>query len=184
MLIERVPFDAMRSPLLYLESAGVDVLRNSTSVYIHPDCLTRGGVQPFEVPCGAHPGVISDMQPFFVMLALAASGTSRIYDYRYPERIAYASELAKFLMPGTLCTEVGKITVQGPGSFRPATATSTDLRGSMAMILAALCAPGKSLVRDAHVALRGYNDLEGKLIAIGVNSLKIHAAAEAAPVFV
>jgi UDP-N-acetylglucosamine 1-carboxyvinyltransferase len=180
VLIERVPFDAMRSPLLYLESAGVDILRNSSSTYIHPDCLTHGNVQPVEVPCGAHPGVISDMQPFFVMLALAASGISRIYDYRYPERVGYVNELAKFFLPRTLTAEVGKITVQGPGAFQPATATSTDLRGSMALLLAALCADGRSVVKDAHMALRGYNDLEGKLAGLGVTGLKVMESDQAA----
>lgn len=168
LLVEGVPFDAMRSPLLYIESAGVDLLTNSSSVYVHPDCIRQGSVQPFEVPCGAHPGVISDMQPFYTMLGLCASGVSRVFDYRYPERIGYVNELAKFCDAGALSAEVGKITVQGPNRFRAAEATSTDLRGSMALILAALCADGRSVVHDAHMALRGYNDLQGKLAQLGV----------------
>lgn len=168
LLIEGVPFAAMRSPLLYLESAGVDLLASTSSVYVHPGCIREGRVQPFEVPCGAHPGVISDMQPFFTMLGLSATGVSRIFDYRYPERVGYVNELAKFCQPGALIAEHGKITVNGPGIYRPAEATSTDLRGSMALILAALCADGRSVVNDAHMALRGYNDLKGKLAKVGV----------------
>ncbi|MCY1648411.1 UDP-N-acetylglucosamine 1-carboxyvinyltransferase [Caulobacter sp. SL161] len=168
LLIEGVPFEAMRSPLLYIESAGVDLLANSNSIYVHPGCIKEGRVQPFEVPCGAHPGVISDMQPFFTMLGLSATGVSRVFDYRYPERVGYVHELARFCQPGALEAEHGKITVHGPGVYRAAEATSTDLRGSMALILAALCADGRSVVNDAHMALRGYNDLKGKLAKVGV----------------
>lgn len=168
LLIEGVPFEAMRSPLLYLESAGIDLLCNKDSVYVYPGSIREGRVQPFEVPCGAHPGVISDMQPFFTMLGLAASGVSRVFDYRYPERVGYVNELAKFCSEGALKGEFGKITVQGPNRFHAAEATSTDLRGSMALILAALCAEGRSVVYDAHMALRGYNDLEGKLAKLGI----------------
>ena len=169
LLIEGVPFEAMRSPLLYIESAGVDLLANSNSIYVHPGCIKEGRVQPFEVPCGAHPGVISDMQPFFTMLGLSATGVSRVFDYRYPERVGYVQELARFCQPGSLEAEHGKITIHGPGVYRPAEATSTDLRGSMALILAALCADGRSVVNDAHMALRGYNDLKGKLAKVGVD---------------
>lgn len=175
ILIENVPFDAMRSPLLYLDSAGVDIMSNRTSAHVNPSCLYQGNTQPFEVPCGAYPGVISDMQPFYVLMGLMASGVSRIYDYRYPERIGYVKELAKFCAPGTLKAEVGKITVQGPAKFRPAEAWSTDLRGSMAVIMAALCAEGRSTVHAAHMALRGYNDLRGKLAGLGVTGLEVIA---------
>jgi len=168
LLISGVPFSSMRSPLLYIESAGIDLLANSDSIYVHPDCIRENRVQPFEVPCGAHPGVISDMQPFFTMLGLCATGVSRIFDYRYPERVGYVNELARFCNSGALAAEHGKITVNGPGQFRAAEATSTDLRGSMALILAALCADGRSVVNDAHMALRGYNDLSGKLAKVGV----------------
>jgi UDP-N-acetylglucosamine 1-carboxyvinyltransferase len=169
LLIEDVPFEAMRVPLVYFEAAGIDMLANRTSLYIHPDTVGRDGVQPFEVPCGAHPGVISDMQPFFVLLALAARGVSRIYDYRYPERIAYARELARFLGGGSITAEPGRITVEGPAVFRAARASSTDLRGSMAAIVAALCAPGTSVVNDAQMALRGYDRLADKLAALGID---------------
>ena len=65
-------------------------------------------------------------------------------------------------------TEEGKITTRGPGSFISGEVTSTDLRGSMALVMAALCADGKSIVNDVEMALRGYNNLEGKLAQLGI----------------
>lgn len=167
LTVEGVPFDSMESPLMHLEHAGVDLFRNSTSVRVSPDCLTSGFVQPFEVACGAYPGVISDMQPFFTLLGLAAHGTSRVYDYRYPDRIAFARELARFTGPDTIEYERGTIVTRGPAPFHPARANSTDLRGSMAVMLAALSAPGISRIDNVQMALRGYNGLAEKLRSVG-----------------
>ena len=39
----------------------------------------------------------------------------------------------------------------------------------MALVMAALCAEGKSVVHDVEMALRGYNNLEGKLAQLGIH---------------
>ena len=109
------------------------------------------------------------MQSFYTLLGIVAQGDSRIFDYRYPKRIAYADELQKLIDVPVVETEEGKITTRGPGAFIPGEVTSTDLRGSMALVMAALCAEGKSVVHDVEMALRGYNNLEGKLAQLGIH---------------
>jgi UDP-N-acetylglucosamine 1-carboxyvinyltransferase len=107
------------------------------------------------------------MQPFFVMLGLHAQGRSAIFDYRYPERIAYAEQLAK-LYRGSVRAEHGKITVDGPGRPQAADVVSTDLRGSMALVMGALLAEGTSRVDKVQMALRGYDQLQSKLRGLGL----------------
>ncbi|WP_417242614.1 UDP-N-acetylglucosamine 1-carboxyvinyltransferase [Celeribacter sp.] len=179
LTIENVPFSSMEVPLLHMRHAGIDFFQNQNSIHVTPDCLTSGSVQPFELACGAHPGVISDMQSFFVMLALKAEGTSRIFDYRYPDRIAFVHELAKLVSGDHLDAETGKIVVRGPAQFKPGVADSTDLRGSMAAVMAALCADGRSVIENVHMALRGYNGLADKLASIG-GRIEIHEGRKAA----
>lgn len=169
--IEDVPFDIMEIPLLHLKDAGVDLYQNSKNVFVSPDCLVNGILQPFELATGTHPGVISDMQPFYVLLALHANGISRIYDYRYPERIKYCDELLKFY-PNMLEAIKGEIKALGSGDIQPiaAVADSTDLRGSMAVLMAALLAKeGESEIQNVQMALRGYNKLKSKLEQLGVD---------------
>lgn len=167
MLIENVPFDDMQIPLTHLQEAGIDFFTNKNSVMISEECMPNG-IQPFELATGTHPGVISDMQPFFVLLGLKANGISRIYDYRYPERVTYLKELSKFI-DGGLEWENGKIKTTGNVKFKPAHANSTDLRGSMAVVIAALLAgnEAKSKIDNVHMALRGYNKLGEKLKVLG-----------------
>lgn len=165
--VEGVPFEHMQAPFIHLQEAGVDIFRNSRSAYINANCVSDAGIQPFELACGTHPGVISDMQSFFTLLGMKAKGLSRIYDYRYPERIAYARELNKF-SPGSIECEPGKITTRGNMNLKGAQVTSTDLRGSMALVMCAFCAEGESYIHGVDLALRGYNDLAGKLKSLGL----------------
>ena len=168
VLVEDVPFDTMEVPLIHLQEAGIDLFRNSRSVYISPRCLENFVIQPFEVACGTHPGVISDMQPFYVLLGLRADGRSRIIDYRYPERTAYLAELEK-MCPGCLEWSVaGNIITKGPAELKGSTVNSTDLRGSMAVVLAGLLARGHTTITNVNMAFRGYNKLAEKLSNLGI----------------
>lgn len=169
LTIKEVPFSAMQIPLIHLREAGIDYYQNSKDIIITPECLVNGVIQPFEIATGTHPGIISDMQPFYVLLALHADGISRVFDYRYPERTKYLEELSKFY-PGQLEWERGKITVYGSKNAKPimSKVKSTDLRGSMALVLAALLSSGRSTVEGVEMALRGYNNLEEKLKYLGI----------------
>lgn len=166
--VEDVPFDTMEIPLIHLQHMGIDLYRNEQNVIVSPECLINGQIQPFELACGTHPGIISDMQPFYTLLGLHANGTSRIYDYRYPERLKYCAELNKFY-DNALTWKPGAITVEGGKPVKPAEALSTDLRGSMAVVIAGLLAEGNSTIHNVEMALRGYNNMEQKLNALGVS---------------
>jgi UDP-N-acetylglucosamine 1-carboxyvinyltransferase len=170
VVLNDVPFSLMEIPLKHLRDAGVDYFRNETSVYISPECFSNHSLQPFEIACGTHPGIISDMQSFYVLLALKAAGRSVIIDYRYPERVAFAKELSKFCRGEISWSskEVAFIRVNGPVCLQAAEVNSTDLRGSMTQVLAALLAEGESVVHDVGMALRGYNNMEGKLKSLGI----------------
>jgi UDP-N-acetylglucosamine 1-carboxyvinyltransferase len=167
VFINNFPFEFMKVPLIHLRDAGVDYYKNSDSMYITSSC-TPYGIQPFEIATGTYPGIISDMQPFFTLLGLKAHGISRIYDYRYPERTKYLEELSKYC-PGALEWSNGKIIINGPVIFQTAQTCSTDLRGGMALVLAALLSEnGGSTVNKVEMALRGYNRLEEKLKNLGI----------------
>jgi UDP-N-acetylglucosamine 1-carboxyvinyltransferase len=167
LLIKDVPFNSMKIPLIHLNEAGLNFFSNESDVLINEYSFNKNFIEPFELACGTHPGIISDMQPFYTLLALKANGISRIYDYRYPERLNYLKELSKHCPPNVIDWENGKITVKGPVELKAAETKSTDLRGSMALLMAALASDGTSKVRDVQMALRGYNRLESKLKKMG-----------------
>ena len=109
------------------------------------------------------------MQPFYVLLGLYADGKSRIYDYRYPERVKYCQELAKIYQNaiiwshGMIETKNSKVDSEDFIELE-----STDLRGSMALVIAALLRKGKTKINNVEMALRGYNNLKNKLESLGI----------------
>lgn len=166
--VEDVPFTTMEIPLIHLQHAGIDLYRNTKNVIVSPECLVNGRIQPFELACGTHPGIISDMQPFYTLLGLHADGISRIFDYRYPERLKYCEELNRFYGDALSC-KPGAITIDGGNTAKATQANSTDLRGSMAVVIAALLADGESTIHHVEMALRGYNNLAQKLKSLGID---------------
>lgn len=166
--IENIPFGIMKIPLNYLDYTGIDYFSNSNSVFINPTCIKPCGIQPFELAGGTYPGIVSDMMPFYVLLALKAGGRSKVFDYRYPERNIFCHELNKFCN-NSINYKSGEIIINGPVKFHAAKCNSTDLRGSMVLILAALIAnEGTSYINNPEMALRGYNKLFEKLNKLGI----------------
>jgi len=57
--------------------------------------------------------------------------------------------------------------VSGPSRLRGGELVSPDVRAGMAMVIAALCAEGRSIIRNVYQIERGYEDLIGRLQSLG-----------------
>jgi UDP-N-acetylglucosamine 1-carboxyvinyltransferase len=57
--------------------------------------------------------------------------------------------------------------VTGPSRLTGETITSPDIRAGMALLAAALCAEGRSLIMNAHQVDRGYERIDERLRALG-----------------
>jgi UDP-N-acetylglucosamine 1-carboxyvinyltransferase len=63
--------------------------------------------------------------------------------------------------------------VSGPTQLRGSTLESPDIRAGMAMLLAALCARGKSVINNIGQIERGYERIDERLRALGANVERI-----------
>ena len=57
--------------------------------------------------------------------------------------------------------------VTGPARLSGDTITSPDIRAGMALLAAALCASGRSVIMNAHQVDRGYEHIDERLRALG-----------------
>ena len=170
IIIKDVPFNNMKIPLDHIKESGLDFFRNFKNIMLNKFCYPANSILSFEIATGSHPGIISDMQPFYTLLGLHANGSSRIYDYRYPERIAYCNELKK-IYKKQINSEIGLIKVDGKNNFNSVNNVNlncTDLRGGMAVLIAAFLNDGVSQINDFDMILRGYNKLQFKLNSLGL----------------
>ena len=120
---------------------------------------------PTSVIATAHPGFPTDLGPIIAPLLAAFSGGS-IFDRVWVGRYGYLSELSKLGVNYVLDERGARIF---RSALLPGSAVATDLRGGAACILAALGADGYSEIHSADVILRGYSNLDKKLLSLGAD---------------
>jgi UDP-N-acetylglucosamine 1-carboxyvinyltransferase len=132
-----------------------------------------------EVMTDYYPGFATDLQAQTMLFATQCEGISKIYEKIYENRMMHAAELRNM---GAHIDVVNPqlALVQGKAKLSGAHVRCTDLRGGMAVVLAALLAEGYTTVHDVHHVDRGYERLEQKLSALGASIKRVDAEAEVA----
>ena len=88
----------------------------------------------------------------------------------WDSRFQYVSELEKM---GAKITVNGQVAViEGGNELTAADVCATDLRAGAGMVIAALCAHGKSSIGNIHHIDRGYENIEEKLISLGAKIIR------------
>ena len=119
-----------------------------------------------------YPGFPTDMQAQVCVCMALASGTSRLTESVYETRFfGYCSELQS--MGAKITIDSKTATVVGVDHLEGATVSAHDLRAGAALVIAGLAAKGTTRVQNIHFVERGYEDLIGKLTALGADIRRI-----------
>ena len=114
-----------------------------------------------------YPGIATDFQPILLAMLAVADGTSIVTENVFEGRFLYVGELQR--MGADIRTEGHHAVVRGVPQLSAAPVRALDIRAGMALVIAALCADGETEIADVHHIDRGYEDLEGKLRALGAD---------------
>jgi len=144
------------------QEAGVKVAANGKAI-----TAEGGDLCATDVTTLPYPGFPTDMQAQFMAMLSVARGTSTITEKIYPERFMHAAEMSRL---GAKINVRGNVAViEGVERLTGATVMASDLRASAALVIAGLVAEGRTDVRRIYHLDRGYEDLVGKLSALGAN---------------
>ena len=102
-----------------------------------------------------------------MVLLCKAKGRSVITESIFENRFMHVAELRRLGAKITL--KGNKAIIEGNTNFTGAELMSSDLRASVALVLAAITANGKSIINRIYHLDRGYESLENKLKRVGVN---------------
>ncbi|HAI73836.1 MAG TPA: UDP-N-acetylglucosamine 1-carboxyvinyltransferase [Candidatus Moranbacteria bacterium] len=119
-----------------------------------------------------YPGVPSDVQAPFGVLATQAEGETLIHDSLYESRFNYIGELKKMGARAKVL-DAHRILVNGPTKLKGKTITSFDLRAGATLIIAALIAEGKTIINEIYQVDRGYERIEERLQKLGAEIKRI-----------
>ena len=118
-----------------------------------------------------YPNFPTDLQAQLMGLLCKAEGRSIITENIFENRFMHVAELRR--LGAKILIKNNKAIIEGNTKFEGAELMSSDLRASVALVLAAIVAKGRSIINRIYHLDRGYEQLENKLKKIGVNIKRI-----------
>ncbi|HDZ85299.1 MAG TPA: UDP-N-acetylglucosamine 1-carboxyvinyltransferase [Candidatus Moranbacteria bacterium] len=115
-----------------------------------------------------YPGIPTDTQAPFGVLATQAKGETLIFDSLYEGRFNYLKELKKMGAKARILSK-HQASVKGPAKLKGKIITSYDLRAGASLIIAALIAEGRTIIKDIYQVDRGYEQIEERLQKLGAD---------------
>jgi len=144
-----------------LQEMGVEVEEHEDTLLVR----RTGRLQHTNVKTLPYPGFPTDMQPQITTVLALAEGTSIVTEGVWDNRYRYVGELNR--MGAQIRVDGRTAVVEGVEKFTSANVQAYDLRAGAAMLIAALAADGVSEIGSVGYIERGYEDILGKLAALG-----------------
>ena len=119
-----------------------------------------------------YPNFPTDLQAQFMVLLCKAKGKSSITESIFENRFMHVAELRR--LGAEILIKKNKAFISGDTNFQAAELMSSDLRASVALVLAAIVARGPSTINRIYHLDRGYENIENKLRKVGVNIRRVN----------
>ncbi len=119
-----------------------------------------------------YPNFPTDLQAQFMVLLCKAKGKSSITESIFENRFMHVAELRR--LGAEILIKKNKAFISGDTKFQAAELMSSDLRASVALVLAAIVAKGSSTINRIYHLDRGYENIENKLRKVGVNIRRVN----------
>ncbi len=150
-----------------LTGMGVDVRVGDRSITVRRD----GPLAPIDISTLPHPGFATDLQAQTMVLLSLANGTSIVTENVFENRFVVVDELNR--LGAGISTSGHHAVVEGPRVLSGTVVEAPDLRGGAALVTAGLVADGVTEVRAVQHIERGYQDLVGRLTALGADVTRV-----------
>jgi len=148
---------------------GIDYAADGKSMKISPGELKSPGKK---VQVGLWPGFPTDLMSPMIVLCTQTLGTTLCHDWMFESRMFFVDKLIVMGADITLC-DPHRALVTGPTQLRGQNLLSPDIRAGIALVIAALSARGESIIANAELVDRGYQNIVDRLTAVGAKISRI-----------
>jgi UDP-N-acetylglucosamine 1-carboxyvinyltransferase len=176
--IRHAGVEHMRMALMVFRRLGVEVQTRGESLVvpgrqtlaITPDL---GNAIP-RIDDGPWPAFPADLMSVALVTATQAAGTVLFHEKMYESRLYFVDRLIGMGARIVLC-DPHRALVHGGTRLRgePQGLPSPDIRAGMALVIAALCAEGRTVIRSVEQIDRGYEDIDTRLLALGARVKRV-----------
>ena len=164
--------DCFRRLGIALERKGDDIFIPKQDHYTI-DTFIDGSIMTFaDAPW---PGLTPDLLSVFLVVATQAKGSVLIHQKMFESRLFFVDKLIDMGAQIILC-DPHRATVIGLGNenqLRASKMSSPDIRAGIALLIAAMSAHGTSTISNIEQIDRGYEDIDGRLNAIGAKIMRV-----------
>ncbi len=168
VLIKNVEIKFLELPLKRLKDFGVPYEVGQNSIRVLPwKKLKIDKVQSLP-----YPGIPSDLQSAFGVLATQSPGSTLVHDPLYEGRLRYLEDLNK-MGAEIYFADPHRAVINGPTQLQGRELGSLDLRGGAALIIAGLIAKGKTIIHNIYQIDRGYEKIEERLKKLGADIKRV-----------
>ena len=161
--LEKVNSNHLTPVIAKLEEAGCEIKIQKEIIEI----ISPKKLKAIDIKTMPYPGFPTDMQSIMAATFTIAKGTTIVVENIFENRYKYVQELNK--MGAKIIVEGKSAIIRGVRKIYGATVKATDLRGGAALVLAGLSAKGTTVVENIEYILRGYEDFDKKIRALGGN---------------
>lgn len=157
----------MGAILSLLEDTGARITAKDDRIYLAAPDKVRPVKLLRTMP---YPGFPTDAQALVTALLCIADGTSVVEETIFENRFKHCGELSRM---GADITTRGRIAViRGVEKLYGAHVEAMELRGGAALVIAGLCAEGRTVVSGTGHIDRGYDTLVQDMQALGASITK------------
>ena len=176
---------------LRIERAGVEHLRSTRLGFARLGIVCRDDGDDLIVPAdqsreiesdlGGHvpkledqpwPAFPADCMSIAIVTATQCKGLILMHEKMFESRMFFVDKLVGMGARIVLC-DPHRALVSGPSRLRGAVVESPDIRAGMAILLAAMCAEGKSTINNVGQIERGYERIDERLNALGAKITRV-----------
>ncbi len=132
-----------------------------------------GGQIP-KIEDGPWPAFPADLTSIAVTVATQAKGTILVFEKMFESRLFFVDKLVNMGARIILC-DPHRVVVTGPAQLYGERMESPDIRAGMALVIAALCAEGRSTIANIQQIDRGYERIDERLRQLGAHIERVEA---------
>jgi UDP-N-acetylglucosamine 1-carboxyvinyltransferase len=163
--LECSPVEDLPMLLLKLEEAGVGIEVDGDELHVVRPAGQE--LRAVDLTTWVHPGFPTDLQAQYTALMTQAKGTSTISEFLFENRFQHVPDLVKMGAVIELSPRTARVT--GPSPLHGTEMVVPDIRSGAALVIAALCAEGESILHRSWHVDRGYPDLVARLTELGAD---------------
>jgi UDP-N-acetylglucosamine 1-carboxyvinyltransferase len=170
LTIEDAAVRHLDSTLLAYERLGVQCEIRGRDLYVPAgqslEVRTDAGGHIPKVDDGPWPAFPADLTSIALVVATQCRGTVLVFEKMFESRMFFADKVIGMGAQIVLC-DPHRAVVVGPTRLHGGTLESPDIRAGMALLIAALCAQGRSRIHNIGQIERGYERIDERLRSLG-----------------